>query len=163
MCSLVVIEVCVLPSCGRWSHCVPSVREMLDRIRMDGLVCKRWPPQPAFSCLGLRYVCVEGRAFVSCLMEQHCVTAFNSELPSPLFLSLLSAGWWKRRLRIRLRQSSRRRRSSAWRRRRQMNMSSRNRFVSHVWCCTTVMPEFRKTRDQWLVNLSHSVKGFALL
>lgn len=60
MCSLVVIEVCIFPSCGRWSHCVPSVRETLERMRIDCLVCKRWPSQPAFSWFGL---CLWGRAF----------------------------------------------------------------------------------------------------
>lgn len=47
MCLLVVIEVRVFPSCGRWSHRVPSVGETLERMRIDGLVWeRRWPSQP---------------------------------------------------------------------------------------------------------------------
>lgn len=47
MCLLGVIEVRVFPSCGRWSHRVPSVGETLERMRIDGLVWeRRWPSKP---------------------------------------------------------------------------------------------------------------------
>lgn len=142
MCSLVVIEVCILPSCGRWSHCVPSVRETLERMRIDGLVCKKVTITARLFMV--RPILSVREAVHSCLMEQHCVTAFNYELSFPFFLSLLSAGWRKRRLRTKLRQSSRKRRLSAWKQRKEIIMSSRNRYVGPVF-------RFFDTAQQWCV------------
>lgn len=58
MCLLVVIEVRVFPSCGRWSHRVPSVGETLERMRIDGPVWeRRWPSQPFSFFLFFRPAC----------------------------------------------------------------------------------------------------------
>lgn len=55
----------------------PSVRETLERMRIDGLVCKRWPSQPAFFHASAYIICLGSPCiYVSCLIEQQCVIAF---------------------------------------------------------------------------------------
>lgn len=103
-----------------------------------------------------------------CLMEQHCVTAFNRKPSSPLFL-FSCAGWRKRRIHTKLRQSSRRRRLSAWKQRPEMNISSRNRCVSllyyrkmTMWIMCPNLKIFVLSICAWVFPMGAKWRGFAL-
>lgn len=165
MCWLRVIEVCIFPSCGRWSHHVPSVGDS------SGMNEDRWstlrkvtitdsPPhskkqnkkkQPF--CFPF-HVCQRLQVQVSCSTKQQPLL-----LPSNYTTSWsLSAGWQKRCSCTKKSSANRSRRSRRWGSREPMNMTSRSRLVfslyplsAHRWGLLYLCSEESEFLSRWNV------------